>query len=232
MRSIIAGSLWAPRPAYGNNYTIPFAHVRFWVRLPIALASTLLLPVFAIPGLLAAGFSCARLILFRHLDQYALRPLINDLAGKMTIALRLLPQEIRLHVARVGRWGHVQPLILRTALVRTATNSGRLCPRRSRAKSSPAVPVRGRLQRPILIPPASPRQPKSRACIACTRFCRASISIAIGSSARPKLPWSAPRGGASGWIRSRRPTSGLSMVWPSEAGSRADQVSRRRATNH
>jgi hypothetical protein len=143
MRSIIAGSLWAPRPAYGNNNTKPFAHVRFWVRLPIALASILLLPVFAIPGLLAAGFSCARLILFRHLDQYALRPLINDLAGKMTIALRLLPQEIRLHVARVGRWGHVQPLILRTALVRTATNSGRLCPRRSRAKSSPAVPVRG-----------------------------------------------------------------------------------------
>ncbi len=89
------------------------------------------------------------------------------------------------------------------------TEPGRPYPRRSRAKSSPAVPVRGRLQRPILIPPATRRQPKLRACIACPRFCRASISIATGSSPRPKLPWSAPRGGAPGWMRSGRPTSGF-----------------------
>ena len=221
------GVFWAPRPAYRQQQYQTFRPRALLGAAPNCsrkhpTAACLCNPWPACRGLqLRASYSSA-------VDQYALRPLINDLAGKMTIALRLLPQEIRLHVARVGRWGHVQPLILRTALVRTATNSGRLCPRRSRAKSSPAVPVRGS----ILIPPAPPRQPKLRACIACTQFCRASISIAIGSSARPKPPWSAPRGGASGWIRSRRPTSGLSMVWPCEAGSRADQVSRRRATNH
>ena len=42
------------------------------------------------------------------------------------------------------------------------TEPGRPCPRGSHAKPSPAVPVRGRLQRHILIRPASRRQPNSR----------------------------------------------------------------------